>query len=72
MSATQSWFGREARKFRSTRSAGRSTMASEVVVTLKAPLRTPLSPDALMRRSTVLRATGIPSRQSCNHTLRAP
>jgi hypothetical protein len=67
-----SWFGLLAEKFRPTRSAGRPAAWSGVVVRRGLPRRTPCRPSSPMRRSTVQRATAIPSRCSCRHTLRAP
>ena len=64
--------GRSASKLRSTRSAGRAALSSGMVVRLVSPLTTPFRPSRRMRRSTVQRATPIPSRCSWRHTLRAP
>ena len=64
--------GRSASKLRSTRSAGRAASCSGMVVRLVSPLTTPFRPSWRMRRSTVQRATPIPSRCSWRHTLRAP
>jgi hypothetical protein len=71
-SATHSWLGLVAEKSRSTRSAGRAALAAGVVVLRGLPRRTPCRPSSPISRSTVQRATAMPSRYSCRHTLRAP
>jgi hypothetical protein len=64
--------GTGARKSRSTRSAGLGALSSDTVVRFAFPRTTPESPSSPIRRSTVQRATGTPSRCSCRHILRAP
>ena len=49
-----------------------SVLSSGMVVRLVSPLTTPFRPSRRMSRSTVQRATPIPSRCSWRHTLRAP
>ncbi len=72
-SATHKAFGRSAVNCRSTRSAGLAAAGSARVVRGLAPPRSaPVSPAARIRRSTVHRATVIPSRFNTRHTLRAP
>ena len=60
-------------KLRSTRSLGGAGARRERVVTLKArPRRAPDSPSSRISRSTVQRATRMPSRFSWVQTLSAP
>ncbi len=54
-SATHSWFGLVAVKFRSTRSAGRDAAWSGIVVRRVLPLTAPCRPVLRIRRSTVHR-----------------
>ena len=71
-STTQRALGRSARNWRLTRSAGRAAVLSGRVVTNCLPRRTPRSLALRINRSTVQRATGMPSRRSCSHTFSAP
>lgn len=73
-SANHNRFGAVAVKSRSTRSAGRSASPSGMVVrTQDRPLRTPDRPMWRIRRSTVQRATPIPSTTlRWSHILSAP
>ena len=72
MSATQSRSGAGGAKLRHTRSRARSAARSGIVVRLTVPRTAPCSPAARIRRSTVQRATGMPSRLSWSHTFRGP
>ena len=73
ISATQRRFGAGAVKSRASRSAGRSPVASGTVVRGFFRLAAaPAMPSSLISRSTVHRATSMPSRRSCRHTFRAP
>ena len=72
MSETHSWFGRAATKARLTRSAGLGAVGSGMVVRRLAPRTSPVIPCMRISRSTVQRATVMPSRFSCFQTLRAP
>jgi hypothetical protein len=72
MSATQSRSGAAGRKLRLTTSLACSAAGSAMVVRLTFPRTAPRSHSARMTRSTLHRATGIPSRLSCSQTLRAP
>jgi ABC-type dipeptide/oligopeptide/nickel transport system permease component len=72
-SATHSWFGRVAVNWRVTRSGGRVTTASGMVVRRNARPRTaPTSPSRRISRATVQRATATPSRSSCFQIFRTP
>jgi hypothetical protein len=71
-SATHSWFGRCALKYRLTRSSGQAALASGTVVRTPLPRRAPCRPSLRISRSTVQRATLTPSRSNCRHTLSAP
>jgi hypothetical protein len=64
--------GRAAERSRWTRSAGLSAASSGVVVRRVVPRTAPRRPSSRIRRCTVQRATGVPSRLSCRQTLRAP
>lgn len=72
MSATQSLSGAAGAKRRWTRSSGSRTVWSAMVVRLTLPRTAPTRPRRRINRSTVQRATGIPSRFSCSQTFRAP
>ncbi len=73
MSATQRRFGAGAVKSRASRSAGRCPPASGTVVRGFFRLAdAPAMPSSRISRSTVHRATLMPSRRSCSHTFRAP
>ena len=72
MSATHSRSGAVGAKLRFTRSRARSAAGSAIVVRLTFPRTAPASPSAFMSRSTVQRATSMPSRFSWSHTFRAP
>ena len=54
---------------RLTRSLARSAAGSLIVVRLTSPRTAPVSPSARISRSTVQRATPMPSRLSWSHTL---
>ena len=54
------------------RSAGRAASSSGMVVRFFSPLTTPFRPSRRISRSTVHRATSMPSRCSWRHSLRAP
>jgi putative transposase len=71
-SATHSRLGAGGPNCRCTRSAGRGAVGSGIVVRLALPRVAPLRPSSAISRSTVQRATVMPSRLSANHTLRAP
>ena len=71
-SATHSRSGAGGLKRRPTRSAGRGAAGSGTVVRLRLPRRAPARPSWRISRSTVQRATGVPSRFSASHTFRAP
>jgi hypothetical protein len=71
-SATQVRFGAGGLKLRSTRSAGRGAAVSGAVVRTRRPRLAPTRPSSLISRSTVQRATGMPSRLSASQVLRAP
>jgi len=71
-SATQSRLGAGALKSRSTKSTGRSPRSPGIVVRRFLPRTTPWRPSARIRRSTVHRATSMPSRCNCHHTFSAP
>ncbi len=72
-SATHTRFGAGARNRRSTRSAGRSRRSSPSVVrTQIRPRRQPWRPMSAMSRSTVQRATRVPSLFSWSQILSAP
>jgi len=73
MPATQRRFGAGAVKSRSSRSAGRASRRPGTVVRgFFRPAATPNRPISRISRSTVHRATPVPSRRSCSHTFRAP
>jgi hypothetical protein len=73
MSATQRRFGAGAVKSRSSRSAGRCPAAPDTVVRgFPRRAAAPAMPSSRISRSTVHRATSMPSRSSCRHTFRAP
>ena len=74
MSATHRRFGAGAVKSRSSRSDGRSCPgpAGTVVRGLFRLAAAPAMPSSRISRSTVHRATSIPSRFSSRHTFRAP
>ncbi|WP_460832537.1 IS3 family transposase [Nocardioides hungaricus] len=73
MSATHSSFGAVATNFRSTRSSGRSVSAPSPMVVLRVFSRgIPRRPSARINRSTVQRATGMPSRLSSAWIFLAP
>jgi hypothetical protein len=72
MSATQRWLGAVAVKSRSSRSPGRAAASAGMVVRRGLPRTAPHRFALRINRSTVQRATGMPSRCSCRHTLRAP
>ena len=73
MSATHSRFGAGAANWRSTRSAGRSKSWFESVVTVQVlPRRLPTKPMSRINRSTVQRATRMPSALSWAQILAAP
>ena len=61
-SETHSWFGRSARNCRLTRSSGHGALLSLIVVRTTLPRITPRSPSRRISRSTVQRATAVPSR----------
>lgn len=63
VSATHSRFGAGALNWRETRSAGRAAASSVMVVRLTFPRTAPASPAAFISRSTVQRATTVPSRR---------
>ena len=67
-SAIHNWFGAVARKRRSTRSPGLAETSAGTVVRCLRPRVRPVSPLAAINRSTVQRATLMPSRLSCRHT----
>ena len=70
-SATQVASGRRGVNWRSTRSAGRVAAGSLIVVRrMTPPRRTPCNPSSRISRSTVQRATGMPSRLSVSHLAR--
>ena len=71
-SETHSTFGTGARNCRFTRSAGHGVAGFETVVLVSRPRTTPRSPMSRISRSTVQRATAMPSRPSWRQTLRAP
>ena len=73
-STTHSRSGASGAKSRFTRSAGRSCDGSGTVVRgfFHPPRRTPRSPSWRISRSTVHRATAMPSRLSWSHTFHAP
>ena len=73
-STTHSRSGASGAKPRLTRSAGRSCDGSGTVVRgfFHPPRRTPRSPSVRISRSTVHRATAMPSRFSWSHTFQAP
>ncbi|SMY02701.1 hypothetical protein BANT10_03428 [Brevibacterium antiquum] len=64
MSATHNWFGAVAVKSRSTRSLRESGPSPGVVVRGPFSRLMPRSPSALISRSTVQRATEMPSRRN--------
>ena len=64
MSATHKALGRVAAKLRSTRSAGRGDTSAGIVVRRFLPRTRPARPIWAMSRSTVQRATTMPSRLS--------
>src|SRR5882762_1690376 len=73
MSATQSWFGREATKFRSTRSgAGLASLSRRVVVTPERRRLAPTSPAARISRAMRLRPCFSPPALSAACTRGAP
>ncbi len=73
ISATQRRLGAGAVKSRSSRSAGLvSAPAGTVVRGFFRPAAIPKRPISRISRSTVHRATSMPSRRSCSHTFRAP
>jgi len=57
---------------RLTRSSGHGAFASATVVRTTSPRMTPRRPALRIRRSTVQRATSVPSRRSWRQTLSAP
>ena len=65
MSATHSRFGAVGPNWRCTRSAGRAAAGSAIVVRLTLPRTAPVRPSSAISRSTVQRATWMPSRLSC-------
>src|SRR5574338_275877 len=71
-SDTHSSLGRRALNTRLTRSSGQGAEASGSVVRTVLPRRAPSSPKRLINRSTVQRATRMPSRFICSQTLSAP
>ena len=72
MCVTHNRLGLDAANWRSTRSLGRSTVSSVMVVRLNLPRRTPTSPRLLIRRATRSRPTSIPSRLRCFQAFFAP
>ena len=72
MSATYNLFGAAGANRRCTRSSGLAAAGSAMVVRLTLPLIAPAKPATAINRSTVQRATAMPSRLSCNHTFLAP
>ena len=73
MSATQRRFGAGAVKSRRSRSAGRWLSVPGTVVRGRLRLaQAPAIPSSRISRSTVHRATPVPSRRSCSQTFRAP
>ena len=71
-SATHSRSGAAGLNWRRTRSAGRAAAAAGTVVRTRFPRRAPARPSSRISRSTVHRATGVPSRFSASQTFRAP
>ena len=71
-SDTHSSLGRLALNSRLTWSSGHGTDVSGVVVRIVLPLRAPCKPMVRISRSTVHRATRMPSRFICSQTLSAP
>jgi hypothetical protein len=71
-SDTHSWFGRSARNCRLTLSNGHGAFLSLIVVRTTLPRIAPHSPSRRISRSTVHRATAVPSRASWRQTLSAP
>ena len=71
-SETHSWLGRSARNCLFTRSSGQGALLSLIVVFATLPRMTPRSPSRRISRSTVQRATAVPSRANCFQTLSAP
>jgi hypothetical protein len=71
-SETQSWFGRSALNCLLTLSNGHAALLSPMVVRTTLPRITPLKPRRRINRSTVQRATAVPSRLSCRQTLSTP
>ena len=71
-SATHNRFGACGSNRRSTRSSARRPCWSAMVVRLTVPRRAPVSPSLRINRSTVHRATAVPSRFIANQTFRAP
>ena len=71
-SDTHSAFGHGARNRRFTRSAGHGAPLSGTVVLVSLPRTTPRRAIRRIRRATVQRATGAPSRRSCRHTFLTP
>jgi hypothetical protein len=72
MSAIHNWFGAVARNWRSTRSPGRAATSAGIVVRARRPRTRPANPAVAINRSTVQRATVMPSRFNCRQILRAP
>ena len=70
-SSTHSRFGASGSKLRLTRSSGLGP-APATVVRFTLPRTTSASPAAFISRSTVQRATGMPSRFNASHTFRGP
>jgi len=71
-SETQSWLGRSARNCRLTLSSGQAALLSLMVVRTILPRLTPCNPTRRISRSTVQRATAVPSRASWRQTFTAP
>ena len=61
-SDTHNWLGRSALNWRLTLSSGHGNALSETVVRTTLPRRAPCNPKRLISRSTVQRATSVPSR----------
>src|SRR4051812_7087707 len=72
MSHTHSRSGDSGANRRDTRSSARCASGSATVVRLTFPRTALARPRTPISRSTVQRATGIPSRFSCSHTLPRP
>ena len=72
MSATHSRSGAVGANWRPTRSPARWASGSATVVFLTFPRRAPTRPAVRISRSTVQRATAIPSRLRASQTFRAP